>query len=142
MSAIGLNQLSQLDDFLTKRRHNADVLLKGLKKVDGVTPQKITPKTKPSYSYFSVVLDSEKLRCSRDEFTKALTAENIDCGVHYPTALTEQPIVKQLLKPKKCRVSEELAKWILSLPMHPYLSDTDLEKVIEGVEKIASHYSK
>jgi dTDP-4-amino-4,6-dideoxygalactose transaminase len=142
MSAIGLNQLSQLDDFLAKRRHNADVLLEGLKKVAGVTPQKITPKTKPSYSYFSVVLDTDKLRCSRDEFMKALIAENIDCGVHYPAPLTEQPIVKQLLKPKACPVSEDLSRRIMSLPMHPYLSEGELGKVVEGVDKVASHYAK
>jgi perosamine synthetase len=142
MSAIGLNQLSQLDDFLAKRRHNADVLLEGLKKVDGVTPQKITPKTKPSYSYFSVALDTDKLRCSRDEFMKALIAENIDCGVHYPAPLTEQPIVKQLLKPEACPVSEDLSRRIMSLPMHPYLSEGELGKVVEGVDKVASHYAK
>ncbi|HIH88953.1 TPA: DegT/DnrJ/EryC1/StrS family aminotransferase [Candidatus Bathyarchaeota archaeon] len=142
MSAIGLNQLSQLDDFLAKRRHNADVLLKGLKKVDGVTPQKITPKTKPSYSYFSVVLDPEKIKCNRDEFMKALMAENIDCGVHYPTSLTEQPVVRELLKPKSCPVSEDLSKRIMSLPMHPYLSDTDLDKVLKGVSKVANNYIK
>ncbi len=140
MSAIGLNQLNQLDDFLTKRKHNADVLGKGLKKVEGVAPQKITPKTKPSYSYFSVVLDSEKIRCSRDDFIKALSAENIECGVHYPAALTQQPIVTEILKPKSCPVSEKLSKRIFSLPMHPYLSDIDLAKVVEGVEKIAGYY--
>ncbi len=142
MSAIGLNQLAQLDDFLKKRIHNADVLLKGLKKVDGVLPQRITPKAKPSYSYFSVVLDPEKLRCTRDEFMKALSAENIDCGVHYPAALTEQPVVKEMLKPKSCPVSEDLAKRIVSLPMHPYLSEDDLNSVVAGVEKVANHYHK
>jgi perosamine synthetase len=140
MSAIGLNQLAQLDEFLTKRKHNADVLLKGLMKVEGVIPQKITPKTKPSYSYFSVVLDTNKLRCTRDEFMKALSAENIDCGVHYPSALTEQPVVKEALKPKPCPVSEDLARRILSLPMHPYLSDEDLKMVVAGVEKVANNY--
>jgi UDP-2-acetamido-2-deoxy-ribo-hexuluronate aminotransferase len=109
-------------------------------KVEGVIPQKITPKTKPSYSYFSVVLDTNKLRCTRDEFMKALSAENIDCGVHYPSALTEQPVVKEALKPKPCPVSEDLARRILSLPMHPYLSDEDLKMVVAGVEKVANNY--
>jgi len=142
MSAIGLNQLSQLDDFLAKRRHNAEVLLKGLKKIEGVVPQKITPKTKPSYSYFSVTLNTEKLHCTRDEFIKTLAVENIECGVHYPTSLTEQPVVKEILKPKACPISEDLSCRILSLPMHPYLTDSDLKKIVEGVDKVAAHYSK
>ncbi|MFA5868364.1 MAG: DegT/DnrJ/EryC1/StrS family aminotransferase [Candidatus Bathyarchaeia archaeon] len=142
MSAIGLNQLSELDEFLRKRRKNAETLLKGLSRVDSVKPQKVTPRTNHSYSYFSVALDSSELRCSRDDFMKALQAENIDCGVHYPASLTEQPIVKQLLKPKPCPVSEDLSTRIMSLPMHPYLSEADLEKVVEGVEKVAKHYTK
>jgi len=73
---------------------------------------------------------------------KALTAENIDCGVHYPASLTEQPIVKQTLKPKPCPVSEDLSRRIMSLPMHPYLSEGELGKVVEGVEKVANHYIK
>jgi perosamine synthetase len=142
MSAIGLNQLSQLDQFLKKRRHNAEVLLKGLKTIDGVAPQKITDKTNPSYSYFSVTLDPDIIHCTRDDFMKALIAENIDCGVHYPASLTKQPIVEQLLKPNPCPVSEDLSRTIMSLPMHPYLTEDELMKVIEGVEKIASFYTK
>jgi perosamine synthetase len=142
MSAIGLNQLAKLDDFLEKRRHNGEKLVKGLKGLESVRSQVITSGTNPSYSYFSVALDLSKLRCTRDEFMKALMAENIDCGVHYPAPLTEQPIVKQLLKPKPCPVSEDLSRKIMSLPMHPYLSDNDLEKVVEGVRKIASNYAK
>jgi dTDP-4-amino-4,6-dideoxygalactose transaminase len=142
LSAIGLNQLAQLDEYLAKRRHNAEVLLKELRKIDGVSPQRITPRTKPSYSYFSLTLNTEKLRCTRDEFMKALMAENIDCGIHYPAALTEQPVVKEVLKPKPCPVSEDLSKRIMSLPMHPYLSDNDLHKVVEGVSKVAASYHK
>ena len=142
MSVIGLNQLAKLDDFLKKRRKNADILTKGLSRVDSVKPQKVTPRTNHSYSYFSIVLDSEKLRCSRDDFMKALQAENIDCGVHYPTPLNKQPIVEELLKPSSCPVSEKLSKTILSLPMHPYLEEKDLDKVVEAVEKVATFYHR
>jgi len=141
MSAIGLNQLAQLDDFLEKRRKNAAVLRKGLEKIPGVKPQKITPSTNPSYSYFSVVLDLDHLRCDRDQFLKALVAENIDCGIHYPISLTKQPIVQEMLKQCSCPVSEDLSKRIMSLPMHPYLTRDNLSKVIDGVRKVHDHYA-
>jgi dTDP-4-amino-4,6-dideoxygalactose transaminase len=140
MSVIGLNQLAQLDDFLAKRRANAKTLIKGLSDSEAVHPQKITPSTNPSYSYFSARLDLERLRCTRDEFMKALQAENIDCGVHYPTPLNKQPIIEKLLKPKDCPKSEELSKSILSLPMHPYLSKPELEAIVTGVRKVTDHY--
>ncbi|MGD0804601.1 MAG: DegT/DnrJ/EryC1/StrS family aminotransferase [Candidatus Bathyarchaeia archaeon] len=140
MSVIGLNQLAQLDEFLAKRRANAKTLIKGLSDSEAVHPQKITPSTNPSYSYFSARLDLERLRCTRDEFMRALQAENIDCGVHYPTPLNKQPIIEKLLKPKDCPESEELSKSILSLPMHPYLSKPELEAIVAGLKKVTNHY--
>jgi len=142
LSAIGLNQLAQLDDFLAKRRANAKTLIKGLTSSEAVHPQKITPNTNPSYSYFSVKLDLEKLKCSRDDFMKALQAENIDCGVHYPTPLNKQPIIEKLLGSSSYPVSEDLSKKILSLPMHPYLSKNDLEAILAGVRKVTDNYLK
>jgi perosamine synthetase len=140
MAVIGLNQLNELDKNLKKRRKIAKQLTKGLANVDGIKPQKTTPKTKHSYSYYSAVLDLQKLRCTRDDFLKALQAENIDCGVHYPASLSEQPIVKELLKPKRLPCSEELSKRILSLPMHPYLTNSETKKIVEGVEKVINYY--
>lgn len=142
MSVIGLNQLAQLDHFLERRRKNASKLLEGLRGSEAVHPQKITPRTNPSYSYFSVKLDLERLKCTRDEFAKALQAENIDCGVHYPVPLNKQPIIEKLLKPRSCPVSEDLSTRILSLPMHPYLSESDLKSITTSVRKVADHYLK
>jgi len=142
MAAIGLNQLAELNDYLSKRKRVAEQLRKGLKRLDSVKPQEITDGAEPSYSYFSVKLDPEALRCSRDEFVRALQAENIECGVHYPIPLTEQPILKQLLHPNTCPHSEELARTILSLPMHPYLTADEINLVVEAVEKVATHYSR
>ncbi|MBM3292171.1 aminotransferase DegT, partial [Candidatus Bathyarchaeota archaeon] len=142
MSVIGLNQLAKMNEFITKRRENAEAIIQGLKKVESVHPQKITEKTNPSYSYFSVVIDTDKLRCNRDEFMKALIAENIDCAAHYPTPLTRQPIIQKLMKPCKCPISEDVSQRILSLPVHPYLSKDDLNNIVEAVKKVEVYYSK
>jgi dTDP-4-amino-4,6-dideoxygalactose transaminase len=82
------------------------------------------------------------MKCTRDQFMKALQAENIDCGIHYPSALTQQPIIKELYPLQSCPVSEDLSTRILSLPMHPFLSEEELRFVVEGVEKVVSHYHK
>ena len=142
MAVIGLNQLENLDGYLRKRRYIGEKLRRGIEKIDCVSPQKITPKTNPSYSYFSATLDLEKLKCTRDEFLKALQAENIDCGVHYPTPLTRQPAILDLMKPDRCPVSEDVANRIFSLPMHPYLSDDDLDAILTGVKKVTTHYHR
>lgn len=140
-AAIGLNQLAQLDSFIEKRRAVGKKLREAMEAIPGVAPQRIEPGTDPSYSYFSVRLDTDSLNIDREGFMNALQAENIDCAVHYPIALTEQPIFKETYKPEPCPESEALSRRILSLPMHPYLTEQETDYVIEGVEKVASYYA-
>jgi perosamine synthetase len=141
-SAIGINQLDQLDFYMKKRRAAGKTLMHTFDKVEGITPQKIQSNSNHSYSYFTVRVEIEEMKCTRDQFMKALQAENIDCGIHYPSALTQQPIIKELYPLQSCPVSEDLSTRILSLPMHPFLSEEELRFVVEGVEKVVSHYHK
>jgi len=142
MAAIGLNQLSNLDLYLERRRYCGKILREGISKIDGLHPQEIEKEVNHSYSYFSLVLDPEQFKCTRDQFLEALRAENIDCAVHYPIPLTKQPAITNLMSPGKCPVSEEISKKIFSLPMHPELTDDDLNKILRGIEKVASYYYK
>ena len=141
-SAIGINQLDQLDFYMKKRRAAGKTLKHAFDKIEGITPQKIQLNSNHSYSYFSVRVEIEEMNCTRDEFMKALQAENIDCGIHYPSALTQQPIIKELYPPQSCPVSEDLSTRIMSLPMHSFLTEEELGFVVEGVEKVVSHYHK
>lgn len=141
-AVIGLNQLSHMKEYLERRRHFGAKYKKGMAKIEGIRPQRVEDKVNHSYSYFSSVLDPDMFRCGRDEFLDALRAENIDCAVHYPIPLNRQPAITDLLEPEDCPVSEDVAKRIFSLPMHPELTDKDLENVLAGVEKVVSHYLK
>jgi perosamine synthetase len=135
-AALGLIQLKKLDEGLAKRRSAAEKLRRGLEGMEAVTPQKFLAPSKPSYSYFTVRLELEELKCTRDRFAEALRAENIECGIHYPRALTQQPIVIETYNPQGCKVAEGLSKRVISLPMHPGLTDEDVSYILEGVEKV------
>ena len=141
-SAIGINQLDQLGYYMKTRRAAGKTLKEAFDKVEGITPQALQPNSNHSYSYFTVRVEIEEMNCTRDQFMTALQAENIDCGIHYPSSLTQQPIIKELYPPQSCPVSEDLATRILSLPMHPFLTEDELGYVVEGVEKVVSHYHK
>jgi len=141
-AVIGLDQMRRFDGFLRRRRECGETLSKEIGRIDGLTPQRVTPRVEPSYSYFSLTLDPESFRCTRDQFMETLQKENIDCAVHYPTPLTQQPVIKETLNPKPTPVAEETAKKILSLPMHPALTDQDLKNIVAGVEKVAAQYHR
>jgi UDP-2-acetamido-2-deoxy-ribo-hexuluronate aminotransferase len=63
----------------------------------------------------------------------ALNAEGIPTAVHYPLPIHHQPAYVHISKPGSCPVATRLADSVLSLPMGPYLSDSDTHKVAEAL---------
>ncbi len=77
------------------------------------------------------------IRCALDEGTggrdalgQALDRAGIGWGLHYPTPCHLQPAYADG-EPKPLPVTEELAGSILSLPMHPHLDRSDVDRVCE-----------
>ncbi|HXK33349.1 MAG TPA: DegT/DnrJ/EryC1/StrS family aminotransferase, partial [Dehalococcoidia bacterium] len=58
----------------------------------------------------------------------------IETGVFYPAAIHEQPLYRTLgFTDVRAPVAERLAGEVLSLPVHPSLSDADVEAIAEAV---------
>jgi perosamine synthetase len=141
-AVIGLNQIAEMEHFLEKRRNVGKKYKEGVSKIEGLIPQKVENKVKHSYSYFSMILDPDRIKCDRDEFIKSLRAEHIDCAVHYPIPLNKQPAILDILNPEACPVSEEISERIFSIPMHTSLTSSDIRNVLEGLEKVVAYYQK
>jgi dTDP-4-amino-4,6-dideoxygalactose transaminase len=70
----------------------------------------------------------------RDALRQALLSKNIECGIHYPVPLHLQPACRDLgYRRGDFPESEKLADTELSLPMHPHLTDSEVERVAEAV---------
>ncbi|MGH7905754.1 MAG: DegT/DnrJ/EryC1/StrS family aminotransferase, partial [Candidatus Binataceae bacterium] len=70
----------------------------------------------------------------RDEIRRALLDAGIQCGIHYPVPLHLQPAARALgYSAGDFPASEKFARMVLSLPMHPHLSDDDVALVAATV---------
>ena len=70
----------------------------------------------------------------RDALAAALKAEGIPSAVYYPKCLHEQPVFAHLnYQYGDFPNSEKASKEVLSLPMHPYLTDKEVERVASMV---------
>ena len=70
----------------------------------------------------------------RDALRRHLAAAGIETLVHYPVALTQQDAFAAAWRPDEgCPEAETAASEVLSLPLHPGLSDRDLARVAAGV---------
>ena len=75
----------------------------------------------------------------REELQRELQKSGIPTAVHYPFGLHEQPIFKQLYTDDQhFPHTENAARRVMSLPMHPYLTLEDQEKICNTLRKILS----
>ncbi|HAR51375.1 DegT/DnrJ/EryC1/StrS aminotransferase family protein [Roseovarius nubinhibens] len=71
---------------------------------------------------------------AREQLMSALKAEGIPSAVYYPRPLHTQTGYKSFPQdPQGLPVSDAAAARVFSLPMHPYLNQTDQDRVIEAV---------
>lgn len=72
----------------------------------------------------------------RNELFKYLIDLGIEVKVHYPYALSELPIAKDIIKkPDIISTSIALSRGVLSLPIHPELTDSEIETVADSICK-------
>ena len=73
----------------------------------------------------------------REEVQAALEERGIPTAVHYPLGLHDQPIFQEMFPgPHSFPNTEMAAKCVMSLPMHPYLTVEDQDRVIYALNEI------
>ncbi len=125
-AAIVLAKLDNFDWEVERRNAIGAQLSERLKDVC-VTPQ-IAPGNTHVYGQYTVRVQN------RDAVAASLKSQGIPSAVYYPKCLHEQPVFAHLnysMGDFPC--SERASQEVLSLPMHPYLSDADLDKVVQAV---------
>jgi len=134
-AALGLEQLKQLSAATAKRRRNAAYLTESLATVEGISTPFVADGVEHSFHQYSILLELERFRCSRDQFIEALRTEGVEAAVHYPRALNQQPVfaAERVCLPN----CEWLTQRIVSLPVHPLLSEAQLEQVADAVTRTA-----
>lgn len=136
-AAIGLAQLNVIDGFNDKRIANAEYLNEGLKDVDGVVTPYSADDFKHVYHQYTILVEKGK----RDDWVDFLTQKGIGTGVHYPIPLYNQPIYKKLGIEGSAPDAELAANHVISLPVHPSLTQEDLDLVIDAVKQASDSFN-
>ncbi|MBP5276766.1 MAG: UDP-4-amino-4,6-dideoxy-N-acetyl-beta-L-altrosamine transaminase [Lachnospiraceae bacterium] len=141
-AAMLSSQLKKLDDFKAKRKRIVAKYNDAFKDLSGIIVQKEIEKSDTCRHLYIIRLDLDKLNCTRREFFDAMSAENVQCQIHY-VPVYWFPYYKHLgYKEGLCPNAEEVYKGILSIPLYPSLSDSDVDDVIEAVKKLVAYYHK
>jgi dTDP-4-amino-4,6-dideoxygalactose transaminase len=127
-AAIGRVQLKKIQGWTKTRQDNAKFLSDNITGV--VTPPVAVGATHVYHQYTIRVVNQD-----RDAFAEELTKRGIGNGVYYPTPIHRLPSFGLSLD---LPVTEQVAKQCLSLPVHPSLTQADLETIVTAVNSVAT----
>ena len=130
-AAIGLVQLDRLEGFNERRIHNARYLDRHLPGTGLVTPY-VAPGVRHVYHQYVVRLPAG-YPLTRDAFMSALADRGIGTAVHYPIPVNRQPVYQNASGDASCPVSDDLAASVVSLPVHPSVTDEELAYICDAV---------
>ena len=141
-AALLISQLNKLDKFSKRRKEIVQKYDKELSKIPEIIVQKEIPESDTTRHLYIIQLDLNKLNCTRREFFDAMSAENIQCQVHY-IPVYYFPYYQDLgYKKGLCPVAEKIYQGIMSIPLYPSLTDEDVDDVIKAITKIVNYYKK
>lgn len=122
-AAIGREQLKKLPKFNSRRREIAEMYNSEL---SGLV---VTPKNRRGHVFHQYTIRTEK----RDQLKEFLFNRKINTGIYYPNLLFNYPSMEAYKS--SCPNAEILIKEVLSLPVHPALSDSDVFEVISSIKE-------
>jgi dTDP-4-amino-4,6-dideoxygalactose transaminase len=130
-AAIGLCQMDRLEGFTAKRRANAAFFNEHLCSV-------ITPKVKQGYEHvwhqYTVRVKHGR---ERESAIQSLAKAGVGTGIFYPAPAHKYDHIYRIVGDICLPVAEKSAQEVFSLPIHPQLSQGELETIVEAVSQLA-----
>lgn len=131
-AAIGREQLKQLPGWTEQRRANAKVLDARLA---GVVTPPVADGARHVYHQYTV-----RMAGGRDAAQQQLTAAGVGSAVYYPTPIHRlkpfQEADRAIGRTWDLPETERAAAEVLSLPVHPSLTDRDLDRIVTAVNTL------
>ncbi|OIU86631.1 DegT/DnrJ/EryC1/StrS aminotransferase family protein [Microbacterium sp. AR7-10] len=129
-AAIGRVQLTKVDAWTKTRQQNAAFLDANLQ---GVVVPPVAEGAVHVYHQYTIRVPED-----RDGFVAALKAEhNVGAGVYYPIPNHRLPSLAPYASGVDLPETERAAREVASLPVHPSLSQQDLERIVTAVNTLA-----
>lgn len=129
-AAIGRVQLTKVDAWTKTRQANASFLDANL---EGVVVPPVADGAVHVYHQYTIRVPDD-----RDGFVAALKSEyNVGAGVYYPIPNHRLPSLAHFAPGLDLPETERAAREVASLPVHPSLSQDDLERIVSAVNALS-----
>ena len=136
-AAIGIHQLKRLEGFIAQRAGYARMYNEAFARLEELETPPDTSEGRNAWHLYLLRLNHERLRISRDDFIRELAKRGVGASVHF-IPITMHPFFARWAKHNPCPRAEALYSRIVSLPLHPGLSEEEVERVIGAVTEIVA----
>lgn len=141
-AALITSQMQKLEKFAARRKAIVARYNEAFADLPEIFIQEEIPESDTCRHLYIIQLDLEKLSCTRREFFDAMSAENVQCQIHY-VPVYWFPYYQHLGYEKGlCPNAEAVYAGIMSIPLYPAMTDWDVEDVIHAVRKVVENYRK
>ena len=138
-AAVGLPQIARLAASNAARRRNATRLSAGLRDCRGLRVPAVAPGREHVWHQYTVLVTDES-RIARDALVGALAEKGVGSGVYYPRVVFDydsyrhhERVIGDL---EQVPIAVDVASRVLSLPVHPKVTDADVDRVCEAVSSL------
>lgn len=132
-AAIILAKLPYFDDEVKKRAEVGARYVDLLKDVRGVEAPQVENGNTSVWAQYIIRL------ANRDEVGSKLKEKGVPTAVYYPKCLHEQPVFANLgYKWGDFPEAEKASREVLSLPMSPFLTEEDQNKVVKSIKEVVN----
>lgn len=141
-AALIVSQMGKLDFFATRRKKIVKRYNSAFSEMPELILQKEIPESDSCRHLYIIRLNTKLLSCTRREFFDAMSAENVQCQVHY-IPVYWFPVYKKMGYVRGlCPNAEAIYRDIMSIPLYPKMTDQDVEDVIHAVKKVVENYRR
>jgi len=129
-AAIGLAQIERVGELTQRRRSNAAFFQSNITSV--VNPE-IVERRDHVWHQYTIRVDEGR---DRDQAVKQLNDAGIGTGIFYPVPGHQHDYIKAIVGEISLPVTEQLSQEVISIPVHPQLTQKDLETIVTEVNRL------
>ncbi|MGI9577490.1 MAG: DegT/DnrJ/EryC1/StrS family aminotransferase, partial [Microthrixaceae bacterium] len=137
-AAVGIPQMERIDEINATRRANAAKLSESLADAPGVTVPTVREGATSVWHQYTIRVTAESA-VDRDGMVAGLDEAGIGCGIYYPRTAYDYECYRSndAVIISDCPEAELASAEVVSLPVHPYLTDADIAEVGAAVVDLA-----
>jgi len=140
-ASFGLWQMEQLEDWKKRRLEIVNQYIHGLRDIEGL----ILPELVKGHAWhlFVIQLRNEHWTISRNKFIEKMNGRGIGLAVHYkPIHALSYYRENYDLEPNQFPRANSLYQSVVTLPLYPRLTDSEVDYIINSIEELSKRYSK